>query len=198
MAATDPLALVREHLEAGARIRHRTAEQCGGAIVQAVALLTEAYQAGGKVLLCGNGGSAADCQHLAAELVSSLNRDQPRRAFAAIALTTDTSLLTATANDFGFEHIFERQVEALGNRGDVLIGITTSGNSANVLRALAQARLAGAGTVLLTGEACTRAAELADIVIRVPARDTQQIQEAHLAIGHILCQLVERALGLAG
>jgi phosphoheptose isomerase len=194
VASTDALAYIRRYLESSAEVKRRTAEQCGGAIVRAVEVVTEAYRAGGKVLLCGNGGSAADCQHLAAELVSALNHDRPRPALAAIALTTDTSFLTANANDFGFEHVFERQVEALGRRGDVLIGITTSGNSANVLRALTLARGTGMRTIVLTGSGGGKAAALAEVAVRVPSDGTQHIQEAHIAVGHLICELVERAL----
>jgi D-sedoheptulose 7-phosphate isomerase len=126
--------------------------------------------------------------------VSALNHDRPRAALGAIALTTDSSFLTANANDFGFEQVFERQVEALGRRGDVLLGITTSGNSANVLRALTQAKRGGLATVVLTGESGGKAAPLADVAVKVPSADTQHIQETHIAVGHILCALVERAM----
>jgi len=194
MASTDPLDLIREYLETSAEVTLRTADHCGKAVLQAVALIADAYRAGGKLLLCGNGGSAAECQHLAAELMSALNSARPRPPLGAIALTTDTSFLTANSNDFGFEHVFERQVEAHGRAGDALLAITTSGNSANVLRALERARVQDLRTVLLTGETGGLAARLADTVVRVPCADTQHIQEAHVAIGHVLCALVESAL----
>jgi D-sedoheptulose 7-phosphate isomerase len=194
MASTELLTRIRRYLESSAEVKRRTAEHCSEAIGHAVDLLTDAYRAGGKVLLCGNGGSAADCQHLAAELVSALHRDRPRPALGAIALTTDTSLLTASANDFGFQHVFERQVEALGRRGDVLIAITTSGNSENVLRALARARGSGLRTIVLSGSGGGQAAALADVAIQVPSDSTNQIQEAHITVGHVLCELVEQAL----
>ena len=192
--SADPLSLVRQHLQQSADAKRRTAQQCGEQVVRAASLLVAAYRGGGKVLFCGNGGSAADCQHLAAELVSALNHDRPRAALGAIALTTDTSFLTANANDFGFEHIFERQVEALGRGGDVLIAISTSGESANVVRALAYARRAGISTILLSGKNGGAAAALADLEIRIPSDDTQLIQECHISVGHLLCQLVEREL----
>lgn len=191
---TEAAAAVRRHLLETADVQRRTADQCAERLAEAAARCSAALRAGGKLLLCGNGGSAADCQHLAAELVGGLTHDRPRPALAAIALTTDTSLLTACANDFGFERVFERQVEALGRRGDVLIGISTSGNSANVLRALERARALGLTTILLTGEDGGAALPLADIAVRVPSRDTQHVQEAHIAAGHILCLLIEQAL----
>src|SRR5215207_8538246 len=132
---TDMHEIVRAQLQASANAKARAADACANDIVQAAALIADAVTAGGKILLCGNGGSAADCQHMAAEFVSRLTADFARPAIAAIALTTDTSFLTAYANDVDFEGVFARQVEALGRSGDVLIGISTSGNSKNVLRA---------------------------------------------------------------
>ena len=161
------------------------------AVEAAAAELTRALAGGGKVLLCGNGGSAADAQHVAGELVGRFRRD--RRGLAALALTTDSSTLTAIANDMGFEQVFARQVEALGRAGDVLVVITTSGSSPNVLAALAAARAAGMRTVALTG---TRGAGLdADVVVAVAETDVPRIQELHLRIEHVLCELVEDALG---
>src|SRR4029079_11750360 len=136
------------------------------------------------------GGSAADCQHLAAEMVSVLNQSFVRPGLAAIAMTTDSSILTASANDFGFDGIFERQVQALGKAGDVVVGISTSGNSENVARALSYAASNGMRTVSLTGASGGRISEIAEIAIRVPSTTVQHIQEAHITIGHILCDLV--------
>jgi D-sedoheptulose 7-phosphate isomerase len=184
---------VHAHLLEGAEVRRRAAEQCLDEIVAAADLLCDAYRAGGKVLLCGNGGSAADCQHVAAELVGRLSRDFERPGLAAIALTTDGSLMTAQANDQGFDGVFERQVGALGRLGDVLIGITTSGTSRNVLRALDAARTAGMGTIVLTG-AAGRLTAHADVVVAIPSDNTQHVQEMHLAVEHALCELVEREL----
>jgi D-sedoheptulose 7-phosphate isomerase len=192
---TDPAQLVRRHLLASAEVQRLTAEQCASTLAEAAVRCADSLRRGGKLLLCGNGGSAADCQHLAAEFTNALTRENRRPALAAIALTTDTAFLTANANDFGFEHVFERQVEALGRPGDVLLGLSASGNSANLLRALEQARRQSLETILFTGAQGGRAAALADIAILVPARDTMHVQEAHLALGHCLCALVERALG---
>ena len=186
-------ATVRSYLAESAAIKRLTADACAEAIVTAAAAVTEAFRAGGKLLICGNGGSAADCQHRAAEFVSRLTKDFERPGLPAIALTTDTSFLTAYANDCGFDGIFARQVQALGRPGDVLLGISTSGNSPNVIQAVELARATGLRTVSLTG-AGGRLGKLADVAIAVPSDDTQHIQETHLAIEHVLCMLVERAL----
>jgi phosphoheptose isomerase len=189
----DTFRKIENHLLQSAEIKRQTAASCAGSIAKAADLIAEVYLSGRKLLLCGNGGSAADCQHMAAEFVSRLSKVLDRRALPAIALTTDTSFLTAFSNDCGFEGIFERQVEALGNPGDLLIGISTSGNSPNVIRAVEAARKRNMGTIALTGNG-GRLATMADIVIAVPSTDTQYIQEAHLAVEHILCELVEFAL----
>lgn len=147
------------------------------------------------MLLCGNGGSAADCQHIAGELVGVLTQEFPRPALAAIALTTDSSILTASANDFGYGGVFERQVQALGRPGDVLLGISTSGNSENVLRAMACCRGLGMRGIALTGATGGKLAAAADLAICVPGANVQHIQEAHITIGHILCAIVERSVG---
>lgn len=193
-AGSPSAAAVRRHLLASAQVAQRTAERCAEDAARAAALVTLAFRGDGRLLLCGNGGSAADCQHIAAEFVSCLNQRFVRRALAAVALTTDTSFLTASANDFGFEHVFARQVEALGRPGDVLFGITTSGNSPNVVAALARGRELGLGTVVLTGGEGGRAAQLADVSVRVPSDSTQHIQEVHIALGHVICELVEDEL----
>ena len=189
----DPrISIVKEHLVRSAKTFEAVSASCVPMILQAADLLTASFKAGGMLLLCGNGGSAADAQHMAAEFVSRLRRDRPRPAISALALTTDTSFLTAYANDEAFEGIFARQVEAHGKKGDVLLGITTSGKSENVLRAFAEAKKRGMMTIGLTGAAglgCT-----ADCVIAVPGEDTQCTQEAHLGIEHILCELVEDSL----
>lgn len=183
----------RAYLSESAEIKRRTADECEDAILAAADLITQSFRDGGKVLLCGNGGSAADCQHMAAEFVSRLTKDFERPGLPAIALTTDTSFLTAFANDFGFDGLFERQVQALGRPGDVLIGISTSGNSPNVVRAVRYARTASLRSVVLTG-ASGQLAGLADVAISVPSTDTQHIQETHLAIEHLICWFVERDL----
>jgi len=186
--------LIHAHLQESARVKVQTAESCGNAIEAAIALVAASFTSGGKLLLCGNGGSAGDCQHIAAEFTSVLRQDFPRPGLPAIALTTDTSYLTARGNDYGFDGIFARLVQTLGQRGDVLIGISTSGNSKNVCAAMLAARERGLGTIALTGEGGGSLAGLAQIVIPVPSRKVQHIQEAHIAIGHILCQAVEEQL----
>ena len=158
---------------------------------RAAARITDCLLAGNKVLWCGNGGSAANSQHLAAELVGHFHRT--RRAFPSIALTTDSSVLTAIANDWSYEDVFTRQVEALCVAGDVLVGISTSGNSKNVCAALAKARELGAFTVAMTGRSGGRMATLADVCLRVPATDPARIQEGHILCGHILCEWIELA-----
>jgi len=185
---------VRAYLEESAETARRTAEACADDVARAAELLVNALLDGGKILLCGNGGSAADSQHLAAELVSTLTVDNRRPAIPAIALTTDTSILTAIANDFGFEGVFARQVEALGRPGDVLIGISTSGNSADVVKAFEQAEAQGLHRIALTGETGGALAPMADVAIRVPSPETSHIQECHIAIGQLLAFMVEETL----
>jgi D-sedoheptulose 7-phosphate isomerase len=184
---------IRTHFECSADLKRRTAETCTDDIWKAVALIATTFASGGKLLLCGNGGSAADCQHMAAELVSCLTRDFERPGLPAIALTTDSSFLTAYSNDFDFEGVFARQVQVLGRPGDVLLAISSSGSLPNVVRAVQQAHAGGLKVVTLTGEA-GRLLELADIAIRVPDSRTTHIQETHLAIEHVICHLVEREL----
>lgn len=150
-----------------------------------------AVESGHKILLAGNGGSAADAQHIAAEFVVRMCLD--RAPLPAIALTTDTSILTAASNDYGFEHVFARQVQALGNEGDVFIGISTSGSSPNILHAMQTAHQKGLVTIALTGERPTPLAELADFLLQVPSARTQNVQEVHIMMGHTLCSLAERA-----
>jgi Phosphoheptose isomerase len=162
--------------------------------VSAATRLVTSLASGGKLLICGNGGSAADAAVLATEFVSTLTVDNPRPSIPAIALTTDTSLLTAIANDFGIEGVFSRQVESLGRNGDVLIGISTSGNSANVVRAAEVARSQGLAVVALTGASGGVLASVADVAIRVPSTVTAHIQECHLAVEQLLASLVEEAL----
>lgn len=159
-------------------------------LLNAARLTAEAMHNGRKLLVCGNGGSAADAQHLVAEFVSRLTVDRP--ALRAIALTTDTSILTAIGNDYGYDNVFERQVEALGLPGDVLLAISTSGNSPNCLRALDLARRLGLTTVAFTGNQGGAMASLADVNVIVPSAVTMNIQESQLALEHTFCMLVER------
>lgn len=149
----------------------------------------QALRSGCKIMFVGNGGSAADAQHLAAELVSRLSYDRP--ALAALALTTDTSALTAIGNDYGFETLFSRQVESLGRKGDVLIGISTSGKSKNILAALQKAREIGIKTIGMTGKNGQMMASYVDHLVQAPSANTQKIQECHIILGHILCGLIE-------
>ena len=183
----------RSYLLESARVKELVASECLKDILTAAQLITEAFEAGNKLLLCGNGGSAADCQHMAAEFVGVLRKENPRAGLPAIALTTDTSFLTAYTNDCGFEDVFAHQVQAFGKSGDVLIGISTSGSSVNVLKAIRAAQSIGVRTIGLAGER-GELATAADVAISVPSSDTQHIQEAHSAIEHIICELVERSL----
>jgi D-sedoheptulose 7-phosphate isomerase len=182
---------IREYLHSSAEVQRRTAEVCTDQVIAAVKRISASVVSGGTIFLCGNGGSAADCQHVAAEFVSRLSADFVRPAIAAIALTTDTSFLTAYTNDFDFDGVFARQIEALGRPGDVLIGISTSGRSRNVIRAAETAKQKGLAVIVLMGES-GQLAEIADVAIKIPSRSTQHIQESMLSIEHIICQLVER------
>lgn len=161
-------------------------------IVDAVALCVASLRSGGKIMFAGNGGSAADAQHWAGELVSRFYYDRP--GLPAIALTTDTSALTAIGNDYGYDYTFARQLEALGREGDVFFAISTSGNSPNILRACHAARDRGVRTIGLTGEAGGKLAELSDICFRIPSKETPRIQEGHEFIGHIVCALIEQEM----
>jgi D-sedoheptulose 7-phosphate isomerase len=188
---------VKSHLAASAEVMRRVLAECAPAIVAAADLIAGSFQGGGKLLLCGNGGSAADCQHLATEFTCRLTADFVRPGLPALALTTDTSFLTAYTNDFDFEGIFARQVQALGKAGDVLLGISTSGSSRNVVRAVQAAQSLSVKAIVLTGSRGSLR-DLADVAVCVPAETTAHIQEAHLAIEHIICHLVERALFASG
>lgn len=192
---TDELMAARaqQHLRESAAVYADLAANASDGLVAAAHLLRDCFQAGGKLLLCGNGGSAADAQHLAAEFVSRLTQDFDRPALPAIALTTDSSLLTAYANDLHFDGVFARQVEALGRPGDVLICFSTSGNSRNVVLAAEAARRDGLKTLAFVG-AGGRLADYADCALVVPSQNTQYIQEATISLYHIVCDLVERAL----
>jgi len=195
---TWPRDRMRTHIQESVEVARQLVESCGDDTLRAADALTETFRAGGKLLLCGNGGSAADCQHMATELVSRLTIDFERPGLPAIALPADSSYLTAYANDCGYDGVFARQVQALGKPGDILIGISTSGGSANVVRAMRAARQVGIRTIALIGGGGILQ-ELADIAIAVPSTFTQYIQEAHLVIEHILCDIVERQLfGLPG
>lgn len=152
----------------------------------------EALKAGKKIMLAGNGGSAADAQHISAELVSRLNYDRP--GLCAMALTTDTSALTAIGNDYGYERVFARQLEALGQKGDVLIAISTSGNSPNILAVLEAARARGIATIGMTGQTGGKMLPLCDMALRMPSTHTPKIQECHIMFGHIISEIIEDAM----
>jgi D-sedoheptulose 7-phosphate isomerase len=195
---SDPRAVregfIQNELASSAAIKTRIAEQCAEVIGAAVDVLIAALTRGNKILLCGNGGSAADCQHLATELVIRMNPAIKRPGIPAIALSTDSSMLTAGANDIGYDNVFARAVDALGREGDVLLGISTSGNSASVNNALRLARTRGLATIGFVGRGGGAMKDLLDIAIVVPSNDTQRIQEGHITIGHIICALLEREM----
>ncbi len=175
---------ITDHLEV---VKAITVQQ---ELLERIALaMVEAVAAGKKILWCGNGGSAADSQHLAAEVVGRFRRE--RRGLPSVALTTDTSILTAVANDYGYDAIFSRQVEAIGQPGDVLVGLSTSGNSKNVVAAVKAARARNLVTVAFTGEGGGQLVDLADYLFAVPSKDTARIQEAHILAGHMLCDWIE-------
>jgi D-sedoheptulose 7-phosphate isomerase len=180
--------IARQSIEAKSRFFESHSDK----VAAAVRLIAGSVASGGKVLIFGNGGSAADAQHIAAELVNRLNFDRP--PIAALALTTDTSILTSVGNDTSFDQLFERQVRALGRAGDVALAISTSGNSPNVVRAAEAARALGIKTVGLTGRGGGRLAAIVEVALVVEAESTQRIQETHITVGHILCELVEEAL----
>lgn len=181
---------INSYILESSNIKRQVSELCSGSIFKAAQLIVDTFESGGKVMICGNGGSAADSQHMAGELVCLLNKSFERPGLSAIALTTDTSIITAQANDWGFEKIFERQVFALGRPGDLLICISTSGNSQNILVAAKTAMSAKIKTIALTGKK-GKLQNIADVTICVPSTMTQYIQESHVVIEHILCLLVE-------
>jgi D-sedoheptulose 7-phosphate isomerase len=176
----------------GTDLRNQVAQDCGENIVDAAALIIQCLPSGGKLLFFGNGGSAADAQHLAAEFVGRFRME--RHPLPAIALTTDSSILTAVGNDYGFDQIFTRQVQALGRPGDVAIGISTSGNSPNVTSAINQAAKQDLKTIGLAGKDGGSLAKAVDVSIVVASTNVARVQECHITIGHILCELVENEL----
>jgi D-sedoheptulose 7-phosphate isomerase len=187
----------RAYLERSLEVQRAAFDGCVEQVARVAEAVVESLRKGGKILLCGNGGSAADCQHIATELVCRLSKDVDRPALPAVSLTTDTSVLTAYGNDSGFEGVFARQVEAHGRPGDVLIGISTSGRSINVIRAVEAARAKGLITVALTGSDGSLRGD-ADYAVTVPDGNTQHIQEALLPLEHLLCELIERAMFATG
>ncbi len=174
------------------RVKEETLKKNGSAIENSVEAVIKALQKNNKLLFFGNGGSAADSQHIAAEFIGRFQKE--RKALPAIALTTDSSILTALSNDYGVDILFARQIEGLGQKGDVAFGISTSGRSKNVIAGLRQAKKMGLVTIALTGNDGGEAAGLSDIAIIVPSKVTARIQEAHILIAHTICELVEKQL----
>ena len=187
--------MITDLLQESARVKLATADTLAETASLAAVKIAQALREGGKIMFCGNGGSAGDSQHLAAEFVATLDHRKPREGLAAIALTTDSSLITAFSNDFGFEGIFDRQVETLGQAGDVLFAISTSGNSENVLRAAQVAQQKDILVIALTGQSGGKMAAHADILLNVPSDKTMHIQESHIALGHAITAAVEAELG---
>ncbi|PIP73350.1 MAG: phosphoheptose isomerase [Nitrospinae bacterium CG22_combo_CG10-13_8_21_14_all_47_10] len=183
---------IKDFLYTSADLKRTVADTLSGDILEAANRIKSRLEKGGKLILMGNGGSAADSQHIAAELVGRFKKE--RRAIPAIALTVDTSSLTALGNDYGFDTIFERQLEALARENDAVVGISTSGNSENVVRALKKANSIGAETIGLVGNNGGKIKEVANLSIVVPSNDTARIQEVHITIGHIICELIEEDL----
>ena len=183
------LSVIEKELNSHQAVLEQTMAGLQHFIYTAGVIVTEALQRGNKVLLCGNGGSAADAQHIAAELTGRFKKE--RHPLPGIALTTDTSALTAIGNDYGFDQVFSRQVAALAKEGDVVIGISTSGNSLNVIYALETAKEMGCKAIGLSGKGGGKMEDVCDINLIVPSDDTARIQEMHILIGHILCQLVD-------
>jgi len=180
---------VLEYAQAGARLREQFFAENADLIVDTARTLALCLARGGKILFCGNGGSAADAQHLAAEFVNRFEMDRP--PLAAIALTTDTSILTAIGNDFDYNQIFSKQVQALGVPGDMLVGISTSGNSENIVRAFLAARENSITTIGITGRNGGKLATLSDTLLNVSEQSTALVQEIHITVGHLLCRLVD-------
>lgn len=188
--------IIKKALKDSADLKLQVAELLPEKILKAAKALSSTIERGGKAMFCGNGGSAADSQHLAAELVVRLTGQSNRGALPAIALTTDSSILTACSNDYGYENVFARQIEALGKKGDILFAISTSGNSPNVIRAVETAGKMDIVTVGMLGSGGGKLAAMTDYPLEIPSSDTQRIQEAHIAVGHIIIQLVEMELFL--
>jgi D-sedoheptulose 7-phosphate isomerase len=183
----------RQIISISADIKRAMLDACAKDIDIAATILTDAVKNGRKILWCGNGGSAADAQHMATELMGGL-RDHDRPAIASIALTTDSSFLTAWSNDTDFNTIFSRQLDGLGKAGDVLVAISTSGNSENIVQAVERAKSMNMAVIILTGQSGGKLREKGDVIIRIPSDDTQRIQEGHLLAEHIMCEVVENAI----
>jgi D-sedoheptulose 7-phosphate isomerase len=190
----DKKKFIVDSLTESAETKISIQRECMNEILSAVDILFDAYKKGNKLLLCGNGGSAADCQHIATELMIRLNHKIQRPALAAIALTTDTSNLTAGGNDIGYENVFARNVQGLGSEGDVLLVISTSGNSPNVVKAVDMAKSKKMKTIGFLGGLGGKLKDMVDLPIVIPSYNTQRIQEGHITIAHIICELTEMEL----
>ena len=190
----DKKKFITDSLKESSDTKKEMEKQCINDILKVVDMLVMSFKKGNKLLLCGNGGSAADCQHIAAELVIRLSHDIKRPALPAIALTTDTSNLTAGSNDIGFENVFARSVEGLGSDGDVLLAISTSGNSPNVIKAVLTAKSKGMKTIAFLGGTGGKLVSEVDQSVIIPSSNVQRIQEGHITAAHLICELVEREL----
>jgi D-sedoheptulose 7-phosphate isomerase len=194
MKAEDKIALIQKEIQASIDLKDRVKRELPEKIIEVAHALAQCIRSGGKILLCGNGGSAADAQHLAGELVVRLSSDYTRTALPAITLSSNDYVLTACANDFGFEQVFSRQIEALGKPEDLLLCISTSGNSPNLIKAAEKAKEKKMKTAGLLGKDGGKLIELSDLSIIVPSDNTARIQESHICICHILCELIEKEL----
>src|SRR4030095_1976815 len=190
----DRTKFFEESLSESAETKKGIMKSCRESVFKAIDMLVSSIQSGGKIMLCGNGGSAADSQHLATEFIIRLSHDLKRPSIGAIALTTDSSLLTAGGNDIGFENVFARSVEGLGRPGDVLIGISTSGNSQNIIKAFEMAKKKNIMTIAFLGGTGGKMKGMTDAEVIIPSANTQRIQEGHITVGHIICESVEREL----
>lgn len=190
----DKKKFISDSLTESSETKINMLNRCSEDILAAADLLAEAYRNGNKLLLCGNGGSAADCQHIATELMIRLSHDIERPALPAIALTTDTSNLTAGGNDIGYENVFARNIEGLGNKGDVLLAISTSGNSPNVVKAVEKAKSKGMKVIGFLGGSGGKLKSIVDLPVVIPSPNTQRIQEGHITAAHIICEIVEEDL----
>ena len=190
----DKKKFIADSLNESSETKLKMLKECSQDILSAVKIISDAYRKGKKVLLCGNGGSAADCQHIATELMIRLSHHINRPALPAIALTTDTSNLTAGGNDIGFENVFARNIEGLGNEGDVLIAISTSGNSLNIIKAVEKAGQKGMHIIGFLGGTGGKLKSSVHLPIIIPSPNTQRIQEGHITVAHIICEVVEDEL----
>jgi D-sedoheptulose 7-phosphate isomerase len=188
----DKVKFLEDSLKESSDTKLKMISSCKVDILKAAEVIKRSFNSGGKLMLCGNGGSAADSQHIAAEFVIRLSHDLKRPAMPAIALTTDSSNMTAGGNDIGFENVFARSIEGLGNKGDVLIAISTSGKSPNVVKAVETAKAKKIFTIGLLGGTGGVLKDITDLNIIIPSANTQRIQEGHITVGHIICEIVER------